>query len=220
MPNQLNFEPVDFWLPSHFRVFISHIAKYKDSAAKLQSSFLPHYISSFVAHNDIRPTREWETEIKKALSTSDALVTLLHKGFHESFWTDHELGFAIGPGLLPVSISFGESPYGFIGRYQVIQGQGLSYEQLAEMLFKIFLRHTQTKRRMAEAVANKFVLTDSYDEAKSNMSLLESVEYWDASLSKIVKRAVNENNQISEAWGISERVNKFVSDWEREDIPF
>jgi len=220
MPNQSNSEPVDFWLPGHFRVFISHISKYKGSAAKLQSAFLPHYISSFVAHNDIQPTREWETEIRKALSTSDALVALLHKGFHESLWTDHEVGFAIGRGLLPVSISFGESPYGFIGRYQAIQGKGLSYKKLAEMLFKIFLRHPQTKRRMAETVVNKFVLTNSYDEAKSNMSMLESVEYWDASLSKIVKKSVNENNQISEAWGIPERVNKFIANWERENNLF
>jgi len=220
MPNQSNSELVDLWLPGHFRVFISHIAKYKDSATKLQSAFLSHNISSFVAHNDIQPTREWESEIKKALSTSDALVALLHKGFHESLWTDHEVGFAIGRGLLPVSISFGESPYGFICRYQAIQGKGLSYEQLAEMLFKIFLRYPQTKRRMSETVVNKFFLTDSYDEAKFNMSLLESVEYWDASLSKIVKRAANENNQISGAWGIPERVNKFVANWEKENIPF
>jgi len=73
---------------------------------------------------------------------------------------------------------------------------------------------------MAETIVNKFVQTDSYDEAKSNMKLLESVEYWDISLSKVIRNAVKENNQISEAWGISDRVNIFISDWERENIPF
>ena len=83
MPNHSSLEQYDFWLPGHFRVFISHISRYKESAAKLQAAFIPHYISSFVAHNDIQPTREWETEIKRALSSSDAIVVLLHKGFHE-----------------------------------------------------------------------------------------------------------------------------------------
>lgn len=220
MSNHSSLEQYDYWLPGHFRVFISHISRYKESAAKLQAAFIPHYISSFVAHNDIQPTREWETEIKRALSSSDAIVVLLHKGFHESLWTDHEVGFAIGRGLLPVSVSFGESPYGFIGRYQALQGQGLSYEQIADKLFKIFLGYPQTKRRMAETIVNKFVQTDSYEEAKSNMKLLESVEYWDVSLSNVIRKAVKENNQISEAWGISERVNIFISDWERDNIPF
>ena len=220
MLNQSGLERVDFWIPGYFRVFISHTSKHKQSATKLQSAFLAHHISSFVAHNDIQPTREWETEIRKALSTSDALVALLHKGFHESLWTDHEVGFAIGSGLLPVSISFGTSPYGFIGRYQAIQGMGLSYEQLAEMLFKIFLTHPQTKRRMAESLVEGFIYSNSFDEAKSNMDILESVEYWDNSLSGKVRKAVNENNQLNEAWGIPERLKRFVTDWERENIQF
>ena len=73
---------------------------------------------------------------------------------------------------------------------------------------------------MAETIVYKFVQTDSYDEAKSNMKLLESVEYWDVSLSNVIRKAVKENNQISESWGISERVNIFISDWERDNIPF
>ncbi len=73
---------------------------------------------------------------------------------------------------------------------------------------------------MAETIVNKFVQTDSYDKAKSNMKLLESVEYWDVSLSIVIRKAVKENHQISGAWGISERVNIFISDWERDNMPF
>ena len=220
MFNEIDTDNVDFWRPGHFRVFISHISKHRIPASKLQNSFIPHHISSFVAHNDIQPTREWENEILKALRTADALVALLHKGFHESSWTDHEIGFAIGRDLLPVSVSFGTTPYGFIGRYQAIQGMGLSYDQLAEKLFKIFLTHPQTKRRMTEALVHKFINSNSYESAKENMTLLESVEYWDDTLSKKIRNAVKENRQISDSWGVPDRVKSLINEWERKSIPF
>ena len=118
----------DFWEKGYFRLFISHISKNKGPAAKFRESLADFHISGFVAHSDIQPTRVWENEILQALHTSDALVALLHTGFHESPWTDQEIGVAIGRNLLSLSIAFGETPYGFLGRYQALQGKGKSYD--------------------------------------------------------------------------------------------
>lgn len=110
-----------FWRKGMFRLFISHLATQRKVAAQLQEHLLRYGISGFVAHNDIEPTLEWQTQIETALATCDALVAMLHSGFHKSDWTDQEIGFAMGRGVPVSSIHFGETPYGFIGRFQAFQ---------------------------------------------------------------------------------------------------
>jgi nucleoside 2-deoxyribosyltransferase len=57
---------------------------------------------------NIEPTKEWQNEIEAALSTCDALVALLHPGFHVSMWTDQEIGYAMGRGIPVYSVGFGQ----------------------------------------------------------------------------------------------------------------
>src|SRR5690606_25022324 len=45
-----------FWQPGYFRLFLSHISKFKGKTTALQKSLRVYGISSFVAHVDIRPT--------------------------------------------------------------------------------------------------------------------------------------------------------------------
>lgn len=209
------------WLDGQLRVFITHISAYKSAAAKFRSSLQPFHISGFVAHSDIQPMREWEEEILLALRSADAIVALLHKGFHESYWTDQEIGIGIGRGIITVSITFGETPYGFIGRYQAVQGRGKSYDKLAEEVFRIFAIHPQTRRRMAEALVHKLSISGEYKEAIDTVRLIEDVEYWDNSLTKRAKETLRQNRQVSDAYTVPERLNRHIKHWDRSyDIPF
>jgi hypothetical protein len=106
------------------RLFVTHLATYRAFAGELQEALLPLGISCFVAHNDIEPTLEWQAQIETALATCDALVALLHAKFHESKWTDQEIGFAMGRGVPACTVRLGETPYGFIGRFQAFNGNG------------------------------------------------------------------------------------------------
>jgi len=209
------------WQEGRLRVFISHISAHKSAAAKFRTSLQPFHISGFVAHSDIQPMREWENEILLALHSADAIVALLHKGFHESYWTDQEIGVGIGRGLITVSITFGESPYGFIGRYQAVQGRGKSYDQLAEEVFRIFTIHPQTRRRMAESLVHKLSTSRDFKQTLETMKLIEGVEYWDNSLSKTARQALKDNRQISDAYTVPERLENHIKRWDRsDDLPF
>ena len=211
----------DFWINGHFRLFISHISKNKAGAAKLQSSLRRFHISGFVAHSDIQPTREWENEILQALRTSDALIALLHTGFHESKWTDQEIGIAIGRDLLAVSISFGETPYGFLGRYQALQGTGKSYDQLAEEVFRILRIHHRTRRRISEALVDKMGKSTSFNEALDTMKLIEGVEYWDYMLSNELRSHKTSNSQVHGAYTVPQRIDQHIRRWSKDyEIPF
>jgi hypothetical protein len=64
----------DCWNPpGYLRCFISHISAEKGKAAALQIGLTKYGIVGFVAHNDIKPTKAWQVEIERALSTADAL---------------------------------------------------------------------------------------------------------------------------------------------------
>src|SRR5437660_11100386 len=109
---------MDIWTADSLRLFVSHIAAHKDIAHKLKEALENDSNSAVVAHSDIEPTREWQTEIENALRTMDAMLAILTPGFHESSWTDQEIGFALGRGLFIIPLRHGLDPYGFIGKFQ------------------------------------------------------------------------------------------------------
>ncbi len=76
--------PPDFWLPGHFRLFISHLGEHKESAQRLAKTLRAYGITSFVAHEDIEPTKEWQLEIHRALFSMDALAAILSRGLVEA----------------------------------------------------------------------------------------------------------------------------------------
>ena len=79
-----------------FRLFISHISKDKQIATRLKEALAPFGISGFVAHEDIHPTLEWQTQIERALRSMDGFIAVLTEGFSQSNWTQQEVGFAYG----------------------------------------------------------------------------------------------------------------------------
>ncbi len=69
------------WEPGRYRVFLSHKSQVKAETASLKDGLRPFGISSFVAHQDIHPTKAWQDEIENALVSMDAFVALLDGGF-------------------------------------------------------------------------------------------------------------------------------------------
>jgi hypothetical protein len=211
-PDRPIVEP-SFWRHDYLRLFITHLAKHKEYAGTLQERSLSYGISGFVAHKDIEPTKEWQDEILLGLRTADALVALLHPGFHESKWTDQEIGVAMGRSIPVVSVSLGETPYGFIGRQQAVNGSNKDEGTIAAELAEILRLHKQTRKRMAIATVRRFEESDSFAEAKANMGAMEKLEYWDNRLGSRVSKAVTENGQIEASWGVPERVEALIRKW-------
>jgi hypothetical protein len=48
---------------------------------------------------NIPPTLEWHVEIERALYNMDAFLAIHTPGFKDSFWTQQEIGFAVGRGV-------------------------------------------------------------------------------------------------------------------------
>ncbi|MGH9729302.1 MAG: toll/interleukin-1 receptor domain-containing protein [Candidatus Acidiferrales bacterium] len=207
-----------FWRKGMLRLFVTHLSEHRAFAAELQEALRNFGISGFIAHRDIEPTQEWQTEIETALATCDALVALLHEGFHASNWTDQEIGSAMGRGVPVFAVRFGEDPYGFIGRFQAFDGNCKSAKTLARELFDSYSRNKQTQRRMSEVLIRLFEESSSFAEAKMLIGHLESLTSWEPSFSSRVKSAVKSNSQVSGSWGVPERVTALAGKWAKSGV--
>jgi len=120
----------------------------------------------------------------------------------------------MGRGILVVTIKFGEDPYGFMGRFQALNGSGKRPVDLANEIFGILLNHKQTSRRMSEALVSMLENSDSFAAAKANIALVEQAKYCDASLADRLRAVIAENVQVASSFGVPLRVTKLTEKWE------
>ena len=165
-------EPIPkFWTEDYLRLFISHLSTDKLLAQNLKISLENYAITGFVAHSDIEPTRLWQSEIELALNTCDSGLALLSADFHESKWTDQEIGILIGQDKLIIPVRMGLDPYGFIGKYQAI---GFSTEKkLSNDIFEALIKNEKTKKQLAYALMKMFEESNSYAESKKGLLYLK-----------------------------------------------
>jgi hypothetical protein len=50
----------------------------------------------------------------------DGLVALMTDNFHDSQWTDQEIGYAFARQVPIIAVRLGSDPYGFIGKFQAL----------------------------------------------------------------------------------------------------
>jgi len=156
-------EPSSYWKVGYYKVFISHLTKYKSSASNLKLMLEPYGISAFVAHEDIKPSKEWEVEIEKALFSMNALCAILTPGFNGSKWCDQECGYAFGRNVLTIPIDKGQLPYGMFGKIQAIKSEGKNAQQIAESVFNAIVDNDKSRADYTHTLMN-LILNSNKEE--------------------------------------------------------
>lgn len=193
------------WEPDCYRLFLSHKTEDKVETAKLKSSLRKYGVSCFVAHEDIHPTKEWQNEIENALFSMDALVALMTKDFHNSFWTDQELGVAIGRGVPVISVKLGRDPYGFIGKYQALK---CSWEESPLEIAKLLM----VNEKMKEAYIQALSTCSSFSDGNALADLLPHLNNLTAAQIATIITAYNTNGQVSSSYGFNGRKPRLYGD--------
>jgi hypothetical protein len=108
-----------------------------------------------------------------ALRTCEVLVAYLTPAFHESRWTDQEVGWALGREVVIIPIQAGVVPYGFLAAYQaVLVGSVRSASTLADKVVRAIAlaafegqrpRAVQLAPRVADALVDALCLSGSCD---------------------------------------------------------
>lgn len=208
-----NMEPIEFpfWKKDYFRVFITHLSTHKIFASELRDALDKYAITAFVAHDDIHPSKEWQKEIELALKTTHSLVALMHEGFHESVWTDQEVGVCIGRDIVIIPVQIEEKPYGFMGKYQALKSANPDVNQLASHIYQSIASNNVSKKQYAFSLLSKFENCNTFLEAKETMLKIEELKYIDDSILERLKQAPINNNQIRDASRVPEKINSFLN---------
>lgn len=189
------------WGDEGFRVFLTHKADVKKETSDLKERLRLFGVSCFVAHEDIHPTREWQNEIENALFSMDALVALMTDTFHESDWTDQEVGCAFGRGVPIIAVKLGRDPYGFIGKFQALS---CDWDAAAVEIVKILVKHDRMLNAYIKAVQN----CRTFDHGNKLSEILPSIEKLSDEQASSLMSAFNENGQVRDSYGFN---GKFTS---------
>lgn len=201
----------ELWMPDRVRVFMSHLATHRAAVGALSDELNRSAFSCFVAHDDIDPSREWQAVIELALDTCHVLVAYVTPGWSESRWTDQEVGWALGRGLVVIPLRVGADPYGFFGSYQAVPvGEDEKAHAVALKVTRAICIATFRRQRigaelivsqLAHAVVDAFTRSGSYEATRRRFELLSLIRPtdWTPDLVHRVETACVENKQVREA---------------------
>jgi len=184
------------WGDQGFRLFLSHKSEVKRESAELKVSLRLFGVSSFVAHEDIHPTKAWQDEIENALVSMDGFVALMTNGFHDSDWTDQEVGYALARGVPILAVRMGLDPYGFIGKFQALSS---SWPTCAQDIVKVLIKNDRMFGAYVQALRN----CPNWTSANTLAEALQGIERLsDQQIDELVA-AYNETSELRGGWGFN-----------------
>ena len=210
----VNPAALSFWKADQIRAFISHRDTYKVQAHNLGDALENYGISCFVAHDTIEPTASWQAEIEKALQTMEVFVALITNDFHDSVWTNQEVGFAKARNVPIISVKLGPDPRGFIADKQALKGDVDYPERCAKDIYKLVSAKLKQQDRVQDAVITAFCATPNWNEARVRFDQMDDVvdRISDDQLARI-RVAFADNDQLNKAIYLynGDRLKKFLT---------
>jgi hypothetical protein len=191
------------WDADMLRLFMSHTAQHAKLAGGISDVLRPWRVHAFVAHQSIKPTREWERVIEAALDTADAGSALITDDFLKSKWCDQEVGWLRARKVPIVPVKLGkEDPHGFINKFQAAVPERTDRAPwVADAIFRALADNPAIARQMARPVVYRCSLSTNDEGAVLNWGLVERIpeDAWTPELIEIVERAPTDNPRVQGA---------------------
>lgn len=201
------------WPDNKLRLFLSHLSEYKRPVSKLKVELGFRGVAAFVAHEAIQPSLEWQREIELALCSMHALVALITPDFHESIWTDQEVGWALGRGITVVPVRLRrKNPYGFIGKVQGITGSLENPEDLANAIVGSLLGNSQTHGEMRRAIVHTLCHADSFLAALAVRDHISEITDFTQEEKAALWKACEENDQVYNAYKVADVIYETIGE--------
>ena len=197
----------NLWKSGSIRVFISHVNQFKKCAMKIKDALADFGVASFVAHNDIEPTGEWQAAIIQALTSMDIFIALLTEGYKESDWTDQEVGFALARKVPILPVSRGLIPYGFIGKYQTLKWTKSDAYPVAKQTIEMAIMSDDLNSLAKDAFITAVSNANSWGRASKLSNLLPEIESLTPAQEERFVNTYNSNNQAHQAFGFQNQIS-------------
>ena len=208
-----NPDTLSFWKPGQVRLFISHRDEDKVGANELADALGAYGITCFVAHDTIKPMREWRREILKGLETMEMMLVYLTDKFGESIWTQQEVGYALGKGIPVISLKLqGKDPPGFIDNVQAQRGSMDDPAGSAPAIYRLISEELGAKERLSDGLIAAFVASEDYNHARYRFDRMASSvdKLTDAQLKSIIT-GYHDNAALYEAFYLDNQYNRLAS---------
>lgn len=185
------------WGEGPVRAFLSHQSEYKPQAVDLKERLQHYGIAAFVAHEDITPTLEWQTVLRRALQDMHFIVPLVTASFVGSAWANQEVGYALARAVPVVPVRLGSDPPGFIGGIQCVPGVGKTGDQLAHTILETMLLRPGTLRDLGrEAFITAVSVSRSWEHSNVLARLIPRLDTLSSSQVDRLVRAFNSNREV------------------------
>lgn len=220
-----NPDTLSFWKPGHLRLFISHKDKHKKAARHLGDALSEYGISTFVAHDTIVPMKTWQQEIEKGLETMEIMLAFVTDDFHDSTWTNQEIGYALGKAVPIISVKLeSKNPEGFIGSKQALKADIEKPEHSAPAIYELLVEQLGQKR-LRQALIIAFCESSDFNETRDRFDRLsETISTLSDDEAEQIQNAFASNDQLHGAYylGYYNRLTNFMKrctgkDFEIED---
>jgi hypothetical protein len=137
---------------------------------------------------------QWLDEIENALASMEGLVALMTENFHDSQWTDQEIGYAFAREVPIIAIRLGIDPYGFIGKFQALSA---SWNDAPKEILKILCKQPGFFPAYLSSLRSCKKWTDANNLAEC-LPLFDRLS--EAQISKLVE-IYNSNSDLAGSYG-------------------
>ena len=212
-----NNTDTSMWTNGYFRLFISHLTKYKIAARNLKICMKEYGIDCFVAHEDIQVLKEWEIEIENALFSMDALCAIVTPDFRNSDWCDQEVGIALGQKKAVLPISKEMMPYGFFGKYQALKSTGKNANEIAKALWLVITGNIKTRQIYFDKFLSLIVNSATKEEALERLKILKECPNTSQGIAMALREKYQETSVMTEKEVVA-NLNDFFARYNIEKI--
>ena len=215
-------------LECDLNAFISYSSDDKEFAGIVKNALSNLGINSFLAHEDITPSQEWQVEIVNKLNTCNIFVPIITENFRESDWTAQESGAAFikGMDIVPISINFPGKPYilpyGFISKYQALKwtidlnnfkdSRRQIVSDIQYLIAKTLKSKNNTIEKVRNCFVNSFVNSVSFVDANSKSESIDQLDPFGKERLTILVFGYTFNNQIRGSSAGSSRIERLIDE--------
>ena len=202
-----------YWRDGQVRLFISHKDDQKEGAKELAEALEGYGVSSFVAHDTIKPLKEWRHEIIKGLETMEIMLIYLTDGLEASYWCQQEVGYALGKATPIISLKLEKKdPPGFISHVQAARGSLADPAASAPKIYDLIAEALHSPERLQDGLVSAFVRSENYDQARAKFDRMNKtiVVLSEKQLASIVD-GYRENESLWKAIYLDNKYNRLVN---------
>lgn len=192
--------------PERLRIFLSYSHEDSEFVGDLKRGLDTLHVDSFLAHEDIQPSNEWEDVIIAKLKSTEILVCILTEAFYRSEWTQQEVGMAVGNDKTVISVSVDNvAPIGFTKRYQALKFKRNSWVSMKEKenqnsspyfeVFKVICSQANWHDRARQCLIRGLASSHSFYCANKNAQLLSLFShYTEVEINELVRGSITNDN--------------------------